>query len=76
MLRSVFVVATASLLAASPAFAITAFLRGNGDVQGLYRYCSYSNGETYTVNAVELCPMSVETGLSYCVQVPGFLAVE
>lgn len=38
----------------------TAFLKRDLGVQGLMRHCQYSNGEVYTVNAVDLCSQSVD----------------
>lgn len=42
------------------AFAWTYFLERDLGVEGLERYCRYSNGETYTVNNIDLCPMQIE----------------
>lgn len=43
-----------------PAYAWTYFVQGDFGVRGLVRYCKYSNGNIYTVNSTELCPMSIE----------------
>ncbi|MDC9822976.1 hypothetical protein PRN20_04470 [Devosia sp. ZB163] len=56
------IIAVLALLATmnSPAAAMTYFLRSDQGVQGLERFCEYSNGQTYTVNSIDLCPMSIE----------------
>lgn len=53
----------AGLVAALLAFeaqAMTYFLVQDLGVQGNVRRCKYNNGKIYTVNATELCAMSVE----------------
>ena len=49
-----------AVLLAFQAEAMTYFLVQDLGVQGNVRRCKYSNGKIYTVNATELCSMSVE----------------
>ena len=42
----------------SSAFALMGFLESES-VNGMNRYCKYSNGVILTVSAVALCPLSV-----------------
>lgn len=60
------------------AHAIPVYLTKDLGVKGVMRYCQYSNGKIYTVNATELCEMSVEEGgpLPQSGQTVGFLAGE
>lgn len=45
--------------------AMSAFLQRDLGVTGFMRYCEYSDGNTYTVNSVEICPTSVDVGDSF-----------
>jgi hypothetical protein len=42
----------------SSAFAVMGFLK-NQKINGLLKYCYYSNGVITTINSYELCPQSV-----------------
>ena len=75
LLRTISIVTTI-LFWASSSFAQTAFLNRDLGTQGFLRYCLYSNGEQYTVNSIDLCPLSVETGMNFGGNVTGFLAGE
>ncbi len=58
------------------AHAMTYFLVQDLGARGNMRYCKYNNGKIYTVNAVELCQMSVEDGGFSNGHAMGFLAGE
>jgi hypothetical protein len=64
------------LLLPLPALAWTYFLQADLGVRGLMRYCRYSNGRTYTVNATEICPISTEDSSPGFGQGLGFLQGE
>lgn len=38
---------------------MTYFLTNDLGISGLQHYCEYSDGNTYSVNSTQLCPMSV-----------------
>jgi hypothetical protein len=59
-----------------PAFAWTYYLQGDLGVRGLVRYCKYSNGKIYTVNSIEICPISIEDSAPGFGQGQGFLIGE
>lgn len=58
------------------AFAWTYHLQGDLGVRGLVRYCRYSNGAVYTVNATDICPISIEDSAPGFGQGQGFLQGE
>ena len=58
------------------ALAWTYYLEADLGVRGLMRYCKYSNGRIYTVNAVEICQLSVEDSAPGFGQGQGFLQGE
>jgi hypothetical protein len=64
------------LIAPLNALAWTYFLEGDLGVRGVMRYCKYSNGKIYTVNAVEICPLSIEDSAPGFGQGQGFLQGE
>lgn len=70
ILGSLCLVAT---LFSNSAFAWTVTLVQDLGVNGLMRYCKYNNGKVYTVNAVELCQMSIEDSAPGFGQGAGFL---
>jgi hypothetical protein len=45
-------------------------------VKGVMRYCKYSNGKIYTVNAAEICQISIEDSAPGFGQGTGFLKGE
>lgn len=45
-------------------------------VRGVMRYCKYSNGKVYTINAVEICQISIEDSAPGFGQGQGFLKGE
>lgn len=49
-----------ALTAALPATAQMLSLRSDLGVQGIYRYCEYSNGKVYGFNASSPCPSSFQ----------------
>lgn len=51
---------TVATLAASSVNAWTYYLERDAGVEGLVRNCEYTDGSVYTVNAVELCPLTIE----------------
>ncbi len=59
-----------------PSFAWTYYLQQDLGVQGLVHLCRYSNGKVYTVNATELCPLSIEDSAPGFGQGQGFLKGE
>ena len=65
-----------TLLVVSNAEALPIFLSQDLGVKGLMRYCKYSNGKIYTVNATDLCELSIEDGMQSSGQATGFLARE
>lgn len=66
-----------SLTMAAPVLAMTYFLQSDLGINGFERHCRYSNGEVYSVNSSELCPMSIEVdGLDFGNAVTGFKAGE
>jgi hypothetical protein len=48
------------LLFLNDANAITVFLQGDLGTKGTMRYCKYSDGKIYTVDATDLCELSIE----------------
>lgn len=42
--------------------AMTYFLQQDLGIRGNMRYCKYSNGKIYSVNATDLCEMQIEEG--------------
>ena len=54
----------------------TYHLQADLGVRGLMRYCKYSNGKIYTVNATELCPISIEDSAPGFGRGQGFLQGE
>ncbi len=60
----------------SSSFALTVFLKRDLGTQGFLRYCLYSNDEQYTVNSIDLCPLSVDVGMDFGGGAIGFLAGE
>jgi hypothetical protein len=58
-MKTVFLIVALVLLAPGQASAMTYFLTNDLGVQGIQHYCEYSDGNTYSVNATQLCPMSV-----------------
>ncbi len=65
-----------SLLMPVSSFAWTYYLQQDLGVQGLVHLCRYSNGKAYTVNATELCPLSIEDSAPGFGQGQGFLQGE
>jgi len=65
-----------SLVLPSPALAWTYYLQGDLGVRGLMRYCKYSNGKIYTVNSIEICPITTEDSAPGFGQGQGFLQGE
>lgn len=63
MRLTVYILVTMALV--SPAGAISAFFQRDLGVKGFMRYCEFSDGNVYTVNSTELCPMSIDVGNSY-----------
>ncbi|MBS0168639.1 MAG: hypothetical protein JSR29_21390 [Nitrospira sp.] len=57
-------------------FAWTYYLQQDLGVQGLVHLCKYSNGKVYTVNAINLCPLSIEDSAQGFGQGQGFLQGE
>ena len=49
-----------SVLGVSSATAWTHSLEQDLGVKGVMRYCKYSNGKVYAVNAAEICQISIE----------------
>jgi hypothetical protein len=45
-------------------------------VNGLMRYCKYSNGQVYAVNAIEICQISIEDSAPGFGQGQGFFKGE
>jgi hypothetical protein len=45
-------------------------------IRGVMRYCKYSNGKIYTVNATEICQISIEDSAPGFGQGQGFLKGE
>lgn len=43
-----------------PSFGLKYFFTEDLGIQGNIRRCKYSNGQVYTVNSINLCPMSVD----------------
>src|SRR5215467_10147525 len=58
------------------ALAWTYHLEADLGVHGLVRYCKYSNGKIYTVNAVEICQLSIQDSAPGFGQGQGFLQGE
>ena len=54
------VVAVLCIGIADPCRANTLFLSQDLGVHGLYHLCKYSNGQVYSYNATDLCPLSIE----------------
>jgi hypothetical protein len=48
------------IVAATPSLALTYFLEQDLGVEGFQHYCRYSNDRTYSVNATQLCPLSLQ----------------
>lgn len=46
------------------AYAMTYYLRRDAGVQNNLRLCTYSNGQTYSFNATDLCPLDIEDDVS------------
>lgn len=59
-----------------PALAWTYYLQEDLGVRGQVHLCKYSNGKVYTVNAIDLCPMSLEDSAAGFGQGQGFLEGE
>ena len=72
----VFVLICYALMIPPPSFAWTYDLQQDLGVQGLVHLCRYSNGKIYTVNAVDLCPLSIEDSAPGFGQGQGFLQGE
>ena len=49
-----------SLLVNSEVYGWTYFLKKRGGIENNLQLCLYSNDKWYTVNAYELCPLSIE----------------
>ena len=64
------------LTLAIPAIAWTYYLQQDFGVNGLMRYCKYNNGQIYTVNAVQICPISINDAAPGFGQGQGFLRGE
>ena len=58
------------------AFAWTHNLEADLGVRGVMRYCKYSNGKVYAVNATDLCQISIEDSAPGFGQGHGFLKGE
>lgn len=58
------------------AFGWTHSLKEDLGVRGTMRYCKYSNGQTYTVNAAEICKISIEDSAPGIGRGKGFLKGE
>jgi hypothetical protein len=58
------------------AFAWTHNLEQDLGVKGVMRYCKYSNGKVYAVNAVDICQISIEDSTPGFGQGQGFLKGE
>ena len=58
------------------ASAFTFFLQQDLGVRGFMHYCKYSNGKIYTVNATDLCAMSIDDAPPGMGQGQGFLQGE
>jgi hypothetical protein len=54
------IILLAAVTFATTASAMTYFLERDLGTQGLYHYCVYSNGKTYSFNAMQLCSLSIE----------------
>lgn len=48
------------LVISTPSFGLKYFLAEDLGIQGNVRRCQYSDGQIYTVNSINLCPMSVD----------------
>jgi hypothetical protein len=61
MLKRITIIAAvfAGVVAAVPAHGLDYYLKRDLGVQGLYHRCLYSDGNVYTYNATELCPLSI-----------------
>lgn len=59
-----------------PSFAWTYYLQEDLGVQGLVHLCRYGNGKVYTVNAIDLCPISIQDSAPGFGQGQGFLQGE
>jgi hypothetical protein len=71
------IICSVVMLAASDAMAWTYHLQSDLGLQGQFRYCEYDNGESYTVNPAELCPLTVEdTPPGMAIAAEGFLVGE
>lgn len=64
------------LVISVPALGSTYHLQTDLGVRGLMRHCKYSNGKVYTVNATDVCPISVEDSPPRFGQGHGFLKGE
>lgn len=49
-----------AIVAAMPASAMTYYLKKDLGVRNMEHLCLYSNDKVYSLNATELCPLSVE----------------
>lgn len=49
-----------ALMIPIPSFAWAYYLQEDLGVQGLVHLCRYGNGKVYTVNAIDLCPISIQ----------------
>ena len=48
------------ILISPPSFGLEYFFTEDLGIQGMVRRCRYSDGQVYTVNSINLCPMSVK----------------
>ena len=69
-------VACYGVLLATGAQAWTHNLVEDLGVKGVMRYCKYSNGKIYTINAAEICKISIEDSAPGFGEGPGFLIGE
>lgn len=61
-MRTALIVAGMAIIAiiATPAAAWTYYLERDLGIRGFERLCRYSNDEVYSVNSIDLCPMSID----------------
>jgi hypothetical protein len=59
-MKVLLITAAACLMQTVPAQAMTYFLTNDLGISGFQRLCQYSDGNTYSVNSTQLCPMSVD----------------
>jgi len=60
MKNSILLAGALALTSALPATAQMLSLRSDQGVQGIYRYCEYSNGKLYGFNAASPCPSTFQ----------------